>query len=276
MGDPPVSNREGRLPQHGSGIEIYEGRVDKIALVPIKGAVVSERSPLPAMRTVSSPEIVRLLGKIKSNRGIKALVLEINCPGGTPFPCEEIAEAIKSLDKPTVAWIREMATSGGYWIASAVDSIVAGSLSTVGSVGVASIRPDFSELLKKVGIDMDTVASGIHKLLGLPFKSLTAEEKEADRQRREEEIKTIQQSFLQQIKGKRQLTPETIEEISSGKTYLGQEAERLGLIDELGGREKAFEIAARKANITSYKVVDYTKKLERPRMGFLTRLLGQF
>ena len=250
--------------------------MDKIALLPIKGVVVSEKSPFPATRLVSSPEVIRFLEKIKRNKGIKALVLEINSPGGTPFPCEEIVEAIKSIDKPTVAWIREIATSGGYWIASATDSIVASGLSTVGSVGVASIRPDFSELLKKIGVDVDTVASGIYKLFGFPFKPLTPEEKEADRQRREEEIKIIQQSFLRQIRGKRQLTEEAIEEISSGKTYLGQEAKNLSLIDELGGREIAFEIAARKANITSYKTVDYTKKLERPKMGLLTRLFGQF
>lgn len=248
----------------------------KIALVPIKGLIVSEKSPLPAMRTISSVQIVQLLGEIRRNKGIKALVLEINSPGGTPFPCGEIAEAIKSVSKPTVAWIREVAASGGYWIASAADSIVAGSLSSVGSVGVTSIRPDFSELLKKIGIDVDAVASGIHKLFGLPFKPLTPEEKQEDRQRREEEIRTIQQSFLEEIKGKRQLTEEVIKEISFGKTYLGRQAKNLGLVDELGGREKALEIAAQNANITKYRVVDYTKKLERPKKGVLARLLGGF
>jgi len=248
--------------------------VTKIALVPIKGVVVSEKSPLPTIRRVASVDIVRLLGEIRIKRGIKALVLEINSPGGTPFPCGEIAEAIKSVNKPTVAWVREVAASGGYWIASAADSIVAGSLSLVGSVGVTSIRPDFSELLKKIGIDVDAVASGIHKLFGFPFQPLTPEEKQEDRQRREEEIGAIQQSFLAEIKGKRQLTEEAVREISSGKTYLGQEAKNLGLVDELGGKEKALEIAARKANITRYKVIDYTRKLERPRRWPLARLIG--
>jgi protease IV len=245
----------------------------KIAIVPIKGTVVSEKSSLPTMRTTASVGIVQLLEEIKRNRGIKALVLEINSPGGTPFSCEEIAQSIKSLDKPTVAWIREVGASGGYWIASVTDAIVASSLSIVGSVGVISIRPDVSELLEKLGIDIDAVASGVHKLLGLPFKPLTPEEKQEDRQRREEEIRIIQQSFIEKIQEKRKLKEEVIKEISSGKTYLGQEAKNLGLIDELGGKEKALEIAARKANITRYKVVDYSKKLERPRRGLLTRLL---
>ena len=246
----------------------------KIALVPIKGMVVSEKSPLPSMRAISSVEIVQLLREIRRNKRIKALVLEINSPGGAPFPCAEIAEAIKSVKKPTVAWIREVAASGGYWIASATDSIVAGSLSLVGSVGVISIRPDFSELLRKIGIDMDTLASGIHKLFSFPFAPLTPEEKQEDRQRREEEIRAIQESFLAEVKRKRQLTDEVIKEISSGKTYLGQEAKNLGLVDELGGKEKALDIAAKKANITRYKVIDYAKKLERPKKWLLSRLLG--
>lgn len=248
----------------------------KIALVPIKGVIVSEKSILSVIRTISSVEIVQLLRKIRRDKAVKALVLEINSRGGSPFPCGEIAEAIKSIDKPTVAWVREVAASGGYWIASAADSIVVGSLSLVGSVGVISIRPDFSEFLKKIGVDIDAVASGIHKLFGLPFKPLTPEEKLEDRQRREEEIRTIQQSFLAEIRGKRHLREEVIKEISSGKTYLGQEAKNLGLVDEIGGKEKAIEVAAKKANITRYKVIDYTNKLERPKKWPLARLLGKF
>jgi protease-4 len=247
--------------------------VAKIAIIPIKGTIVSEKSRFPGMKTTSSLQIVPLLAEIRRNRKIKALVLEIDSPGGTPFSCEEIAQSIKSVDKPTVAWIREVAASGGYWIATAADSIVAGSLSVVGSVGVLSIRPNFSELLDKIGIDIDAVASGVHKTLGLPFKPLSPEEKHEDRQRREAEIRIIQQSFIRQVQGKRQLTEEVIKEISSGKTYLGQEAKELGLVDELGGREKALDIAAQKANITKYKVVDYTRKLERPRRGIIARLL---
>lgn len=246
--------------------------MSKIAIIPIKGTIVSERSRAPGMKTTSSLDIVPLLAEIRKSKAIKALVLEINSPGGTPFSCEEIAQAIKSVNKPTVAWIREVAASGGYWIATAADSIVAGTLSTVGSVGVISIRPNVSELLEKIGVDIDAVASGVHKMLGLPFKPLSPEEKQEDRQRREEEIRIIQQSFIREIQGKRQLREDVIKEISSGKTYLGQEAKDLGLVDELGGREKAFEIAASKAKITKYKVADFTKRLERPKRGLLSRL----
>lgn len=125
---------------------------------------------------------------------------------------------------------------------------------------------------------MDTVASGIHKLFGFPFRPLSSEEKEEDRKRREEQIKIIQQIFLGGIKERRGLKEDVIKEISSGRTYLGQEAKDLGLVDELGGKEKALEIAAKKADVKSYKVVDYSKKLVKPRRPLrrLFRLLGQF
>lgn len=74
----------------------------------------------------------------------------------------------------------------------------------------------------------------------------------------------------------RNLSEKAIEEISSGKTYFGEEAKNLGLVDELGGREKAFGIAAKKAGLKAYKVLDYTKKLKKPRKGILSRLLSEF
>lgn len=245
--------------------------MDRIALVPIKGIVVSEEVPVfLSPRVISSVEIVRLLEEVKKTKRAKALVLEINSPGGSPFACKEIAEAVKAVGKPTVAWVREAAASGGYWIASASGVIVAHNLSTVGSVGVASIRPDFSELLKKIGVDIDTMSSGIHKLFGLPFKAPTEEEK----QKRGEEIKILQQTFLSDIKRYRNLSEKAIEEISSGESYFGEEAKNLGLVDQLGGKQEAFEIAAKRAGVKAYRLLDYTKKLKKPRRGILARLLG--
>ena len=250
--------------------------MNRIALVPVKGMVISERSPFSTMGIVSSAEVVPLLAEVGRKREMKALVLEINCPGGTPFACKEIADAIRNIEKPKVAWVREMAASGGYWIASAADVIVADNLSTVGSIGVTSMRPDVSELLKKLGIDMNVIATGAHKLFGVPFKPLTSDEKQEDKQWRQEEIDLIQKSFIEEVAKNRRLKEDVTNEISSGKTYLGQQAKDMGLIDELGGRVKALETAAEKAGIKTYKVIDYRKKLEKRRRTLLGRLLGFF
>ena len=244
-------------------------KMDKIALVPIKGTIFSEEttSYFPT-RMASSLEIVRLLNDVKKNKRVKALVMEISSPGGHPFPCKEIAEAIKEIGKPTVAWVRETAASGGYWIASATNVIVADALSTIGSVGVASFRPDFSEMMKKIGIDVNVVTSGIQKRFGLPFVAPSEEEKQTT----EEEIRIIQQLFLTEIRRNRNLSDEVVEQISSGRTFFGEEARKVGLIDELGGKDKAFEIAARKAKLKSYRISDYTQKLKK--RGLLSRLFS--
>ncbi|MCL5985781.1 MAG: signal peptide peptidase SppA [Actinobacteria bacterium] len=243
--------------------------MNKIVLLPIKGMISSEEvSTLFQARMVSSAEIVRILNAVKKNKKVKALVLEISSPGGHPFPCKEIAEAIKKVGKPIVAWVREVAASGGYWVASAADVIVADALSTIGSVGVASLRPDVSELLKKIGIDVDVITSGIQKRFGFPFIAPTEEEKKTT----EEEIRVIQQMFLNEIKKNRNLSDEVIGQISSGKTYFGEEAKKIGLVDELGGKEKAFEIAAKKAGLKSYKVLDYTQRFKK--RGLLSRLFS--
>lgn len=242
-------------------------KMDRIALLPIRGMIVSEGvSTFSPTRTTSSIEIVRLLNEMKKNKRVKALILEINSPGGNPFPCKEIAEAVKGIGRPTVAWVRDTAASGGYWIASAADAVVADALSVIGSVGVASLRPDFSELLKKIGIDVNMITSGIEKRFGFPFMAPTEEEKRTT----EEEIKVIQEVFLGEIRKNRNLSDEVIEQISSGRTYFGEEARKMGLVDELGGKEKALEIAAKKAGLKAYKVLDYTRHLHK--RGLLSRL----
>lgn len=249
----------------------------KIAIIPIKGMVISEEAshsafPLLALaRVVSSAETIPLIESVKKNRRIKGLILEINSPGGRPFPCKEIAESIKSLGKPTVAWIREYATSGGYWIASSCDSIVADPLSSLGSIGVASIRPDFSQLMKKFGIDVETMASGIYKTFGIPYKKSTPEEKELLK----EELDTIYKNFIEEVTKNRKLKEEGVQEISTGKIYLGEEAKKLGLIDFLGGKDKAIELIKKKTGIEAYKIVDYAKKMKRP-LGLLRRMFGSF
>lgn len=245
----------------------------KIAIIPIKGMVISEEAPtspfplLAMTKAISSAEIIPLIENVKKNRRIKGLILEINSPGGRPFPCKEIAECIKSLGKPTVAWIKEYATSGGYWIASSCDSIVADRLSTLGSIGVASIRPDFSELMKKFGIDVETMTSGIYKTFGMPYKKSTPEEKELLK----EELDTIYKNFIEEVTKNRKLSEEAVKEISTGKIYLGEEAKKLGLIDFLGGKNKAIELIMKKTGIEVYKSVDYAKKMKRP-LGFLRRI----
>jgi protease-4 len=243
----------------------------RIAIIPIRGSITSEElPPFSIPRVTSTGEVIGYLEEVKKNRKTKSIVLEINSPGGTPYPCKEIAQAVKSVKKPTVAWIKESATSGAYWIASSCDKIVADRLSTLGSIGVASIRPDFSELLKKFGIDVKTMATGIYKTLGLPFKKSTPKEKEV----LEKEIRIIHKNFMEEVTRNRGLKKKVAKEVAKGRVYLGEEAKTLGLVDYLGGRAKALEIAKEAADITTYRIVDYNKRRKKPK-SILRRLIGE-
>ena len=237
-----------------------------IAIIPIKGTITAEGSYFGVMST--SHEILWAIEDAEKRKKVKAVIFEINSPGGTPFAAKEVATGIKNMEKPSIAWVREYATSGAYWIASACDEIVADELSTLGSIGVLSIRPDIGELLKKFGIDVETLKTGIYKGLGLPYEKPTEEE----RALLEKELGEIKDTFLTAIAENRNLNEETLKELSTAKVYLGREAHELGLVDHLGGKELAITRAKERSSIKREKIRYYE---ERRRRGFLRRLIEE-
>ena len=236
------------------------------AIIPVKGTITAEGSFFGLVST--SSDILWAIEDAEKRKKIKGVIFEINSPGGTPFAAKEVAMRIKTMEKPTIAWIREYATSGAYWIASACDEIVADELSTVGSIGVMSIRPDIGELLKKFGIDVETLKTGIYKGLGLPYEKPTEEE----RALLTKELDEIKNVFLTAIAENRRLNEATVEELATAKVYLGREAKDLGLVDHLGGREEAVKSAKERSGVKREKLLNYG---ERRRRGFLRRLIEE-
>src|SRR3989344_6975816 len=103
---------------------------DKIVFIPINGVIVSENSAgVFNENNINSNEIINYLNRANEDNTIKAIILEINSPGGTVIASKEVADKVKELNKPVVAWIREVGASGAYWVASASDAIVADPLS---------------------------------------------------------------------------------------------------------------------------------------------------
>lgn len=237
-----------------------------IAVIPIKGPITAEGFYFGLISTTH--EIIRAIEEVEKKRRIKAAIFEINSPGGTPFAAKEVATLIKNMKKPSIAWVREYATSGAYWIASACDEIVADELSTMGSIGVMSIRPDIGELLKKFGIDVETLKTGVYKGLGLPYEKPTEEE----RALLAKELDEIRDSFLSAVAENRKLNEEIIKELATAKVYLGREAKELGLIDHLGGKELAISRAKERAGIKREKIINYE---ERRRRGFFRGLIEE-
>lgn len=230
-----------------------------IAIVPIKGIISPEDSnDFLSGSGMGSDTIINNLKKAKDNDGVKAVILEINSPGGTVVASREVANYVKSLSekKPVVAWIREVGASGAYWIASGSDFIIADEMSITGSIGVLSSYLQFSDLFEKYGVKYERLVAGELKDVGSPYRDLS----EAERRLMNVKLKKIQDLFVKDVAENRKLSTTQINEIKSGFFYLGIEAKDLGLVDELGGRELAIEKAKELGKIKNGKVVEYKPK----------------
>lgn len=227
---------------------------NQIAIIPVSGVIGP--TPITVPFTTSSANIELILKSIEKAKEdkIKAVIFEINSPGGTVVASREIANAIKNLEKPTIALIREIGTSGAYWVASSADFIIADELSITGSLGVVASYLEFSDLLQKYGIDYERLVSGEYKDLGSPFKDLSSKE----RKLLQEKLDKIHDYFIKEVKENRNLS-DTME-IESGIFYLGVEAKELGLVDELGNKELAVEKAKELANISKARLVEFKEK----------------
>jgi len=244
-------------------------------IIPIRGLIVSGESsavspipflPLAGCGVTYSEEISKFLKKVESNNKIKVIIFEIDSPGGTPYASKEIADSIKKLKIPSIAQIKEYGTSGAYWIASSCKKIIADSLSSIGGVGTRAERFDFSELAKKIGIKVDTFSTGEYKGMGSPY----AETSEKERTFIEEQVSAFNQYFVDQVRVNRNISDEKVlENITSGKPYLGKEALGMGLIDYLGNGVLAVKVASELAGVKLK--VEYSK-FSRERESLLSKL----
>ena len=123
---------------------------DKIAVIPLEGTIVgSDLTGFVPSTTVKSQTLVTFIQQANKDDSVKGILLEINSPGGTVVASKEIVQAVKDSEKPVVAYIREIGTSGAYWVASASDHIIADELSMTGSIGVVSSFLEFSGLMEE-------------------------------------------------------------------------------------------------------------------------------
>ena len=122
-----------------------------------------------------SSDIVNFIQQANADSSIKAILLEIDSPGGSPVASAEIAEAVRNSNKTVVAWIRDSGTSGAYWAASAAYKIVAHPLSITGSIGVIGSYLDYAGLLERFNVTYERLVSGQYKDIGSPYKELTAD-----------------------------------------------------------------------------------------------------
>jgi len=199
---------------------------------------------------------------------VKAIVLRVDSPGGTVAASEEIAAYVKACEKPVVVSVGDVAASGAYMVSSQADKIVANAGSAVGSIGVISEIPNVAGLLTKLGVKFTVIHAGKYKDAGSPYREITPAEKALI----QGSVNDVYGQFIDIVAQGRNLPRSQVESMATGWAWNGDQAKKLGLVDEIGTYQDALKLAAKLGGITGeFQTVKYDgTKFE----DFLNTLLG--
>ncbi|MBI4359528.1 MAG: S49 family peptidase [Candidatus Jacksonbacteria bacterium] len=183
----------------------------------------------------SADSILWSIRESERDDSIKAIIFEIDSLGGYPVAAEEVADALKRAQKPTVALVRNAATSGAYWAATGADRIFASSNSDVGGIGVTMSYLENAERNTREGVTYQQISSGKFKDYGDPNKPLTEEERILLLR----DTRIVHENFIRAVVKNRRIPADVIRSLADGSSMLGAMAKEKGLIDAIGGIEEA-------------------------------------
>ena len=241
----------------------YWGEKPKIAIVYTLGACAMDEG-------IKARSLIKDVEKISKDNSIKAVVFRIDSPGGDALASDVIAEAMKKLKgkKPVIVSQGLVAGSGGYWLSMYADTIVSNKNTITGSIGVIGSWIYNKGFKESAGVSTDFVKRGEHADLGfgmiipllntiIPDRKLTNEE----RNKIEQMIKQMYGEFVNKVASGRNKSSDDIEKVAQGRVWSGIDAQRLGLVDVLGGLSDAIEIARQKANLAKdeFQIVEFPK-----------------
>jgi protease-4 len=196
---------------------------------------------------LSSKEILKDIKIFQENPTIKAIILRIESPGGGIGPSQEIFREIMKIktDKKIIASMGSVAASGGYYIASATDGIMANSGTITGSIGVIMEYANIMEIAKKIGISPVVIKSGEYKDMGSPLRELGESEKKIF----QELVDDLHLQFVTDVANSRKMDVQTIASLADGRVYTGRMAVTLKLVDRIGNLDDAVQWAGELAGI---------------------------
>lgn len=232
----------------------------KVLLMEVSGVITSQEGdgfvPTPSLLAGVKEQLTRAA----QDDAVKAVVLRINTPGGTVTASDILHHELKTFKAnrkiPLVASIMDVGASGGYYIASAADAVLAHPSSVTGSIGVIMLTMNARGLLEKVGVEATAVTSGPRKDMGSPFRPMTPEERAIFQGL----IDSFYQRFLSVVQeGRPNLQPDQIKKLADGRIYTGEQAKAAGLVDDIGYLDDAVELAKKKAGVTEARVVMYRR-----------------
>jgi len=209
--------------------------------------------------TIGSETISKAIREARRDSSIKAIVFRVNSPGGSALASEVIWREVvlAKQTKPVIISMGDLAASGGYYIAAPGDVILASPTTLTGSIGVFGMYFSVKEgMNKKLGLTVDVVKTNKYSDFGSMYRPLTAEERAISQQG----VEDIYQTFIGHVAEGRGITKDEVDAIGQGRVWSGANAMDIKLVDEFGGLKRAIAIAAEKAGVEEYRVVDLPKQ----------------
>jgi len=235
---------------------------DEIAVIQLNG-IISEYDTSDGFFGYSENPVSAVrnrLNIIRGDKNIRGVLLVIESPGGSVTASDLLYSAIREFRSqsgiPVVSFIRQMAASGGYYVASAADAIVAYPTAVTGSIGVIMYNFNFKGLMDKYGVEYVAVKSSKHKDTMSPFKEVDTEEIAW----MQGIVDHLLDRFIDAVaEGRKVLTRDQVESLADGRLYVAEDARTLGLVDEIGHMKDAVKILSDLAGVTSPAIVEFSR-----------------
>lgn len=235
--------------------DLYEGE-DKIAIIYASGQIIDGEGD---ETTIGSTTLSEALRQARTDKKVKAIVMRVNSPGGSAVASEVIRREVElaAKEKPFIVSMGNYAASGGYWISSSSDYIFADPTTLTGSIGVFGTVPNLEGFMTdKIGLSFDVVKTNENSDFGSIVKPMTPYQLKM----MQKHVTNTYDDFITLVSTERGLSKTFVDSIAQGRVWSGADAIEIGLVDELGGIEKAVSYAAEKANIQTYSIKEYPKQ----------------
>lgn len=234
------------------------GNSQKVAVIYVQGTLLTGNAP-SGLGYATSEEITDNIHKAAADSGVKAIVLRINSPGGSPAAAQEIVEEIKRVQAkgiPVVVSMGDLAASAAYYISAPANYIIANPSTNTGSIGVIWIFQNLSASYNETGVSYYVAKSGEMKDMGSTWRGLTDNEKEyAD-----SVVMESYDNFVTDVSEGRHMPKSEVKTLADGRIYTGTTAKKLGLVDSLGNLYDAIDKAAELGGISGEPKVEYMNK----------------
>ena len=226
------------------------GRGDRIAMLVGEGEIISGEpdGSFGNQGAISSVTFSKLIRQVRNDKSIKGVILRVDSPGGDAVASDDILRELKLLSgaKPLVISMSDVAASGGYFMSMTGDPVISYRDTITGSIGVLYIKPSVRGLFDKLGISDDMITRGKLADVDSPVVPLS----DAARQKLHESIEATYKSFVSKVAVARKKTYDQIEPIAQGRVWMGAQALQNGLVDQIGGLDRAIAVVRKKANLS--------------------------